>query len=287
MKITAPPPRRFSPSTLAFVSIAVVVVIVLVFVVVKVTGSSKPPTSATALATPVAASPTVVSEVTNVSPAVLAAVGTGQGVTAPQVLKGQPPLISNGKPAMLFIGAEFCPFCAAERWSMVVALSHFGSWSGLKETTSSPYDTDPQTATFSFRDAALSSASLDFVTVEHETNDTTGPNTRGPLQPLTSAESRLWSKYSQQFGQQTGYPFVDVGNKVFVIGPSYDPGTLRGLDQQEIAARLTKASDPVTQAIVGTANYLTAAICSETGNQPAAVCTSSGVHKAAVALKLS
>ena len=40
MQITAPPPRRFSPSTLAFVSIAVVVVIVLVFVVVKVTGSS-------------------------------------------------------------------------------------------------------------------------------------------------------------------------------------------------------------------------------------------------------
>jgi hypothetical protein len=45
MKITAPPPRRFSPSTMAFVSIGVVVVIVLVFVFVKVLGSS--PTAST------------------------------------------------------------------------------------------------------------------------------------------------------------------------------------------------------------------------------------------------
>jgi hypothetical protein len=287
MKITAPPPRRFSPSTLAFVSIAVVVVIVLVFVVVKVTGSSKSPTSATTLAAPVTASPTVVSEVTNVPAAVSDAVGIGQGVTAPQVLKNQPKLTANGKPEMLFIGAEFCPFCAAERWSMVVALSRFGTWSGLTETTSSPWDTDPATATFSFRDAAVTSQYVQFVSVEHETNDNTGPNTRALFQALTPAQAKLWSKYSAQFGQQTGYPFVDVGNKVFVIGPSYDPGGLQGLDQQEIASKLTKASDPVTQAIVGTANYLTAAICSETGNQPASVCTSAGVHKAAVALKLS
>jgi hypothetical protein len=287
MKINAPPPRRFSPSTLAFVSIAVVVVIVLVFVVVKVTGSNKTPTSATTLAAPVAASATVVSDVTNVPAAVTAAVGIGQGVTAPQVLKNQPKLTANGKPEMLFIGAEFCPFCAAERWSMVVALSHFGTWSGLKETTSSPWDTDPATATFSFRDASVTSQYVQFVSVEHETNDNTGPNTRALFQALTPAQAKLWSKYSAQFGQQTGYPFVDIGNKMFVIGPSYDPSGLQGLDQQEIAAKLTKASDPVTQAIVGTANYLTAAICSETGNQPASVCTSSGVHKAAVALKLS
>jgi hypothetical protein len=287
MKITAPPPRRFSPSTLAFASIGVVVVIILVFVIVKVTGSNKPSTSATTLAAPVAASSALVAQVTGVTPAVTDAVGLGTGITAPQVLTNQPKLTSNGKPEMLFIGAEFCPFCAAERWSMVVALSHFGTWSGLKETTSSPWDTDPSTATFSFRDASVVSQYVNFATVEHETNDNTGANTRALFQPLTSAENRLWTKYSSQFGQQPGYPFVDIGNKVFVIGPSYDPAVLAGLDQQEIAGRLTKASDPVTQAIVGTANYLTAAICSETGNQPASVCSSSGVHKAAVALKLS
>ena len=32
-------------------------------------------------------------------------------------------LTSDGKPQMLYIGAEFCPYCAAMRWSMAVALS--------------------------------------------------------------------------------------------------------------------------------------------------------------------
>jgi hypothetical protein len=286
MKITAPPPRRFSPSTLAFVSIGVVVVIVLVFVVVKVTGSSKPATTTTALQLPTPASPTVVNEVTGVTAAVSDAVGLGTGITPPQVLKGQPPLAANGKPGVLYIGAEFCPYCAAERWSMLLALSRFGTWSGLKETTSSPWDAFPDTASFSFRDATLTSPNIAFGSIEHETNDNNGQGTRKIFQPLTNAESALWTKYSTQFGITTGYPFIDFGNKVFVTGPSYVPDVLAGLSQPEIAAKLSNPRDAVTQRIVGTANYLTAAICAETRNQPTAVCSASGVHKATVALKL-
>ena len=55
---------------------------------------------------------------------------------------------------------------------------------------------------------------------------------------------------------------------MFVTGPSYVPGVLAGLNQQEIAAKLSNPTDPVTQRIVGTANYLTASICAVTGNQP-------------------
>jgi hypothetical protein len=286
MRITAPPPRRFSPSTLAFASIGVVVVIVLVFVIVKVTGGSAP-TNGTTVPAPVPASAAVVAGVTNVSPTVEATVGLGQGVTPPSVLKNQPKLTSNGKPEMLFIGAEFCPYCGAERWALVVALSHFGTFSGLEETTSSPYDTDPATATFSFRTTKFTSQYLDFVSVEHETNDTTALGTRKLLQPLTTSESQLWTKYAAKFGINTGYPFIDTGNKVFVTGPSYDPAVLAGLDQQEIAAKLSNPSDQITQRIVGTANYLTAGICAETGNMPASVCTAPATHKAAVALKLS
>ena len=38
------------------------------------------------------------------------------------------PLTQDSKPEMLYIGAEFCPYCAALRWSMAVALSRFGSF---------------------------------------------------------------------------------------------------------------------------------------------------------------
>jgi len=288
MKITAAPPRRFAPSTLAYVTIAVVVVIVVVFVVVKVTGSGKSTSTTQLIPNPVTAPASLVAEVTGVSPAVSNAVGIGTGVSAPQVLTGQPKLASTGgKPEVLYIGAEFCPFCGAERWSMVLALSRFGTWSGLKTTTSSLWDSDPGTATFTFRNATLTSSSIDFVSVEHETNDNFGSGTRKLFQPLTTAQGNLWQKYSSHFGETTGYPFVDFGNKVFVLGPSYDPGVLAGLNQQEIAAKLTNPSDPVTQSIVGTANYLTAAICAMTGDQPASVCSATGTKKAAASMKLS
>ena len=46
-------------------------------------------------------------------------------------------LTSNGKPEVLFLGGEYCPYCAAERWSMVNALSRFGTFTGLTTTHSS------------------------------------------------------------------------------------------------------------------------------------------------------
>src|ERR1700722_13770422 len=148
---------------------------------------------------------------------------------------------------------------------MVMALSKFGTWSGLQETTSSPWDAYPATATFTFRDAKFTSNYVSFVPVEHETNDNNGSGTRKLFQPLTAAQGNLWSKYSAKFGQQTGYPFLDFNNKIFVVGPSYVPDVLAGLNQQEIAAKLSNPNDVVAQRIVGTANYLTAAICNMTG----------------------
>ncbi|HTZ09096.1 MAG TPA: DUF929 family protein [Acidimicrobiales bacterium] len=270
-------------------AVGLVVVIVLVFVVVKIAGgnSKSAPNSAAPVLTPAPAS--LVSEVTGVPSSVVNAVGTGSGVNPPTVVPGQPALTSGGHPEVLFIGAEFCPYCAAERWAMVNAFSRFGTWTGLNETTSSPWDTPPAISTFSFVDAKLSSPYVTFVPVEHESNDSDGLGTRKLLEALTTAQNRLWTEYSSKLGLGgTGYPFVDFGNKVFVTGPSYNPATiLAGLSQTEIAAKLSNASDPVTQAIVGTANYLTASVCSLTHGQPAAVCSAPGVKAAATALKLS
>ncbi len=55
----------------------------------------------------------------------------------------------------------------------------------------------------------------------------------------------------------------------------------------EIAAGLSDPKNPVTQAIIASANYLVAGTCSITKQQPASVCTSKGVMAAAKALKLS
>jgi hypothetical protein len=66
---------------------------------------------------------------------------------------------------------------------------------------------------------------------------------------------------------------MDFGNKYVSIGSPYDPGVLAGLSWSTIASDLHNPSSPVAQAVNGTANHITAAICKMTGNQPASACT--------------
>jgi hypothetical protein len=49
-----------------------------------------------------------------------------------------PPLTENGKPEVLYVATEFCPYCVAENWALIVALSRFGSFSGLSTSRSDP-----------------------------------------------------------------------------------------------------------------------------------------------------
>jgi Domain of unknown function (DUF929) len=232
------------------------------------------------------ASASVLNIVRGVTPVEQDEVGLPSSVTAPFVARGAPSLRVDGRVAALYIGAEYCPYCAALRWAMVMAFDRFGRFSGLGETTSSPWDTDPKTPTFSFYGAHYASPYLPLVTVEREGNDTSGPGTSADLQPITPQESKLWARYDARFGEPQGYPFLDVGNEVFFIGTSYDPGVLAGLDQAEVAADLARSSSPVAQDIVGLANYLTAAICQVTHGQPAPVCSVKVVRTAAQVLKL-
>jgi hypothetical protein len=184
-------------------------------------------------------------------------------------------LRSGGKPEMLYIGAEFCPFCGAMRWSMAVALSRFGTFTTpLHGTYSSSTDTDPSTPTLTFYQAGYQSPYLTFTPVENEDVN------RNLLQATTAAEQALWVKYDTstsngQSGQD--YPFIDFGNKAIIKAPLYDPGILKGLTWAQVATDMHNPSSKVAQAIDGTANYITAAICKMTGNSPASVCSSSAV----------
>lgn len=282
--VPATAPRRFTPATMAYAVIVVVVLAIVALVVVKVTGGSNN-NSGGGGSTISSAPPSLVSQVTSVPLSLAAQVGTpASAVVAPKLDAGQAPLTKDGKPEALFIGAEFCPLCGAERWAIVMAFSRFGTWSNLDITTSSQWDTPPAIATFTFRNATFTSQYVSLTTVEHETNDTHGLGTRQLFQPLTSQEQSLWSTYSAHFGVRTGYPFLDIGNKVFVTGPSYSPYVLEGLDHTAIASKLTNPGDQVTQGIVGTANYITAGLCAVTGGQPGSVCSAPAITAASKAM---
>jgi hypothetical protein len=219
----------------------------------------------------------LVTTTTSVPAATMDRIGAGTVSSPPKSISGAP-LTSGGKPEVLYIGAEYCPYCAAERWSMVVALSRFGAFSGLGLTHSAaangagqaePY---PNTATWTFAHATFASQYLTFTPVETYTNvpdPATGFYT--PLQTPTAEQLALLRKYDAAYND--AIPFIDYGNKYLTVGASYDPGVLAGLTWNQIAADLHNPGSPVAAGALGAANFITAAICGLTNDQPASACT--------------
>lgn len=242
--------------------IVVVVVVVVVFVVVS--AGQKPAKTSSPGGTALPAS--VARLVTSVPASALSAVGSGSVRSfSPNPVKAisAPALTSGGKPEMLYIGGEFCPYCAELRWSMAVALSRFGSFTTpLRGIHSSPTDVYPSTATLTFYKTGYRSDYLTFTPVENETVD------RKPLQPTTKQQQAIWDKYDAN-----SYPFIYFGGKYIITAPIYDPQVLQGKTWAQIATALHDPSSAIAQGALGAANYMTAAICKMTGNQPASVCS--------------
>ena len=264
---------------LASGAVVVVLAIVLTFVIVKL--NSKPSSSS---AQGLSNGPTgsaltaVVNKVTSVPASTLDAVGSGSGVTGKPTTISGTTLMENGKPEMYYMGAEYCPYCAAERWAMIVALSRFGTFTGLSTVHSAvangagTAEPDPNTPTWTFVHSTYSSPYLAFTPDEIQTNipdPSTGTYTT--LQAPTAAQQALVNKYD---GSGGAIPFIEFGNHYMISGVSYNPGVLAGLSWSTIATDLSNPNSAVAKAVDGTANYITAAICKGlTNNQPASACT--------------
>jgi hypothetical protein len=228
------------------------------------------------------ASTKVFNAVTNVDPKLLTTLGTG-GVQNPlHAVKGPPPILvgPTGKPQFLYIGAEYCPYCAAERWATVVALSRFGTFDKLYQTTSSSTDVFPSTPTFTFYTGHYggpfyTSKYIDFVPVETEDQQ------QNPLQTPTTAQQNLLSTYdAPPYTTQAGsIPFIDIANQYIITGASYNPQDLQSLQWQAIANNLSDPTSTVAKDILGTANYMTAGICVTTHQQPGSVCNTEVIQK--------
>jgi hypothetical protein len=271
-------------------AVVVVIAIVVAFVAIKLsTNSNSSNGGAGDSVTGTVLPASVQKDITSVPASALNTVGIGSVLSymsadeggAPPINRiSNSPLTSGGKPEMLYIGAEFCPFCGAMRWGMAVALSRFGTFTTpLHGTHSSSTDTDPNTPTLTFYKSSYSSPYLTFTPVENEDRN------RNTLQNPTSAQQALWVKYDYDTADQsTGYPFIDFGNKYIIKLPTYDPGVLAGMSWAQVATALHNPSSQVAQGALGTANLITAAICKMTGGKPGDVCSASGVVAASAHL---
>ncbi|MBS2964000.1 DUF929 family protein [Actinocrinis puniceicyclus] len=275
--------RRRRRLWLAAGSLLAVVAVFAALVIAKAAGGSH--TASTTQSSGLSAADTarVVQSATTVPGPVLDTIGRGTVSNGPAAIAGAPALASGGKPEVLYIGEEWCPYCAAQRWAIVVALSRFGTFSGLGLTQSAGDDVYPNTHTFSFAKTTYSSPYLSFSAVETQDAD------KKPLQTMTAEQQRLISVYDSPpyvpSSAAGGIPFLDLGGKFMISGASYSPQTLAGKSWSQIASALSDPSSAEAQGIDGSANALTAALCTLTRQQPANVCSAKGVTEAKGALK--
>ncbi|WP_300607558.1 DUF929 family protein [Trebonia sp.] len=277
-------------------SILAVVIVVIAFVLVKANSGSG--TAAPASNGPTgAALAKLTKDVTGVPQSVLDKVGAGSIDSSNFITSGEisdasgagdayfatvdgSPLTSDGKPEVLYIGAEYCPFCGAQRWAMIVALSRFGTFSGLKTIHSSSSDYDPNTPTWTFYGSTYTSKYITFTPVEETTNERQGNSSSDTvpyvtLQTPTTAQQNLQTEYDPGDGEGSSIPFIDIGNEYVEVGnlAPYGPDELKGMNWDQVAAALTQPTSTVGKGADGAANYLIAGICALTKNQPSTACT--------------
>ncbi len=265
--------------TWAFVLLILVLVVLLL--VVKITRGTT-----TVKQPPVTPAPAaVVRAATTVPGGVFDAVGAPQsGEAGDALVSGQDPLTLDGHPAVLFVGAEFCPYCAAERWALVVALGRFGTFSHLGATSSSSSEIFPGTPTFSFDGTTYRSRYLTLSAVEEYGGSPSSTSVPGfpELRGLTASEAAAVRRFDGPPYVPGGgvLPFVDVDNRFVESGAGlgFSPGVFQGLSMSQVADDLSDPSTTVAQAVVGASNRLTAVLCAVTGQRPGAVCDSAGVR---------
>lgn len=183
----------------------------------------------------------------------------------------------EGKPLVLYVGADFCPYCAALRWPLVIALMRFGQVTGLRYMRSSATDVYPDTITFDFHSLHYHSRYLQLQAVEVEDRD------GHALQRLSAAQKALFSQFDTQ--PYTNYPgaipFLYLGGRFVSVGSPVSPALLKGLSWPAAVAALASADGALTRQVLGAANQYTAALCRLTHDQPTQVCQAAGVLAAA------
>ena len=259
-----------------------IVVILAVYLLVWFVGNANP----TLRASP--ADQRLLDQVTGISQSTWQRVGTGGLLNPWRTITGQPALNGpNGHPEFFYVGGEFCEFCATERWAILIALSRFGSFSHVSQLRSY----DDHLATFSFYRSSYSSPYVDFAPVELVGNTRDILGQFAALQPFQNAQERTFNRYASTTYLPTGQslPFLDLNNQ-FLLGGGIDPAVLQTaahepLSWQETAHALADPSSPIARQILGTANYLTAAICLVTNQQPGDVCRVAIIQQIELALR--
>lgn len=259
-------------------TVAIVALIALALILAKVLGGGS------SAAAPDANDAAALAKLTSVKAADLDAVGAGTSALSPKKLDNGQIIKDGDKPRILYVGGEYCPYCALERYPMVVALSRFGTFTGLGSTNSDPDDNfGVPIYTPSFHGSSYTSDYIAFTGVEMLDNKKVNGQ-YGTLDSLSADDDALWKKFNAPpYVDPPGgaIPWTYFGGTAIANGAGVDKALLEGQSMTDITTALADPTSDIAKTVLGHANVLTAQICRLTDNKPADVCTSAGVKAGA------
>ena len=158
----------------------------------------------------------------------------------------------GGKLTVFFMGAEYCPYSAAERWAIVRSLQKFGQWQGLKQTISAARD-QPflNLPTYDFTEATYNSPHIEFVAREIKDREFK------PFQKLLKTEEKIVRKHDPK----KEIPFLLVGGRFMQIGSGFPPKIFIGHTFRQTETELKKVESEIRKTIDEEANIITALLC--------------------------
>ena len=158
----------------------------------------------------------------------------------------------GGKLTVFFMGAEYCPYSAAERWAIVRSLQKFGQWEGLKQTISAARD-QPflNLPTYDFTEATYNSPHIEFVAREIKDREFK------PFQKLMKTEEKIVRKHDPK----KEIPFLLLGGRFMQIGSGFPPKIFIGHTFRQTETELKKVESEIRKTIDEEANIITALLC--------------------------
>ncbi len=194
--------------------------------------------------------------------------GTAHHLGGFQQVANQAVLV-QGRLPVLFVSAQYCVFCAAERWALVDALERFGTLSQIGPSQSAIADgVNAPIPTYDFTRAQFASPLVDFQHVD--VADQHG----NLLQQLTTAQQTMLDRYDPR----GGIPFLDIGDAYVQVSSGYAPSLLQGLSFAQVQQTLADPTSTVGQTIHQEGTRITALICKLAGSTPQAVCQDPAVQ---------
>ena len=217
-------------------------------------------------------------------------------------------ILINGKPTVVYIGADTCPFCGENRWAMALALSQFGNFTQLFQGYSALQDGDVPTLYWVPMNATVAqgvefgnyyqSNYINFITAEYE-SPITGHFSVQPLSYFISqSPNQVYNavlNFMNATGKFQGTPFtmwgtsLDAGADAVVVGNNLTNGwnSLSNMTHAEILSQLQSYNDQFAWGEYAAADVYIAQLCPSIKGTAPPVCGLSSIKQLESLMNLS